>query len=49
MRKGQESVYDKWSISVVICDTGIPLTNIMFLNTPYLKTAGLINYVSHRD
>jgi hypothetical protein len=25
MRKGPESVYDKWNISVVICDTDIPL------------------------
>ena len=24
MRKGPGSVYDKWSISVVICDTDIP-------------------------
>jgi hypothetical protein len=24
MRKGPESVYDKWNISVVICDTDIP-------------------------
>ena len=24
MGKGPESAYDKWNISVVICDTGIP-------------------------
>jgi hypothetical protein len=24
MRKGLESVYDKWNISVVMCDTDIP-------------------------
>ena len=24
MRKGPGSAYDKWNISVVICDTGIP-------------------------
>ena len=24
MRKGPESVYDKWNISVVICDTDVP-------------------------
>jgi len=24
MRKGPGSVYDKWNISMVICDTGIP-------------------------
>jgi len=24
MRKALESVYDKWNISVVICDTGVP-------------------------
>jgi hypothetical protein len=24
MRKGPGSVYDKWNISVVICDTDIP-------------------------
>jgi hypothetical protein len=24
MRKGPESVYDKWKITVVICDTDIP-------------------------
>jgi len=24
MRKGPESVYDKWKISVVICDTNVP-------------------------
>jgi len=24
MRKGPGSVYDKWNISVVICDTYIP-------------------------
>ena len=25
MRKGIGSVYDKWNISVVICDTDIPI------------------------
>jgi hypothetical protein len=24
MRKGPGSVYDKWNISVVICDTDLP-------------------------
>jgi len=24
MRKGSESAYDKWNISVVICDADIP-------------------------
>jgi hypothetical protein len=25
MKKGLENVYDKWNISVVICDTDVPL------------------------
>ena len=37
MRKGHGSTYDKWNISVVICDPHIPYDSHTFLNYLYRK------------
>ena len=37
MRKGHGSTYDKWDISVVICDPHIPYDSHTFLNYLYRK------------
>ena len=51
MRKGPESVYDKWNISVVICDTGIPYLALVCgllawgYNTTKQSVRGVITWV----